>query len=304
MAYEGYVNAVKGGYERRAALVHIPLFLWGDDYKKFSEKLFSQANADVLGKLAKMTGTPRLKASDFVYKYYGARGASYRFSKNVAQQCASFVRIAFFEQRYQTNVTGLRERTVKKKKEAIRLLGNLIKAKNENHVGVLFGQMANSIQAFRTNMRDETGETKHTGYVVGIPHNLYTTEKEPENRRKASKLSFKKFDIEHLKKQEKLVKSKRVYLSDKLSWLEHGTKKQTRRRIYSMAIADYLKEAGFEFGETYYKVATEPKVHKAKVKSGSKAKKATKEVEKNFMDLLREVADKELGVVKTRKHGK
>ena len=302
MSYEGYVNSVKGGgYERRAGLVHIPLFLWGDDYGR--DKIFSQVNAAVLAQLAKSTGTAQIKASDFIYKNTALSSASYRFSKNVAQQCASFVRMAFFERRYESAVTGLRSRTVKKKKKAISLLGSLIKAKDGKHVGVLFGTMANSIQAFRTNMRDETGETKHTGYVVGIPHNFYTTKKEPENKRKISKLSFKKFDADYLKKNKKLAKTEKVYLSDKLAWLEHGTSRQSERRIYSMAIADFLKIAGFESGESFHNLATKPGTHKTKVKSSGKAKKEAKAVEMSAIDIIRKAAELELGI-KIRKSNK
>ena len=291
MGYEGYVSLVsKGQYVRRANLVHIPLFLWGDNYGR--DKIFSQANSEILSKLSKLTGTAKIKSTDFIYK----NGDSYRFSKNVAQQCAAFVRQSFLQRRYEAKVSSLRPRTIKKKKKAKDLLKGAMLAKDGKHVGVFFGETAKAIQAFRTNMRDETGETKHTGYVVGIPHHLESKSKPVKNKRDNAKLSFRKFSKEYLGK--KLVKSETVYLADKLAWLEHGTKRQQARRLYSIAIVDYLKEAGFEVGTSYFSTAAslKPGTHKAKVKRGSKAEKNVKSTKEGFVGLLQKAVDLELGL--------
>ncbi len=320
MGYEGYVSLIKGGtYVRRASLVHMPLFLWGDDYGR--DRIFSQANQEVLGKLAKLTGTSRIKASDFIYKNGSFQSASYRFSKNVADQCAAFVRMGFLKRTYEGEVARLYKRTVRKKKKSISLLGNLLTAKDPEHIGVLFGSTVKAIQSFRTNMRDETGETKHTGYVVGIPHNLYSMDKRPEDKDKGSKISFTKFNKSFLGK--KLVKSEKVYLSDKLSWLEHGSWKQQPRRIFSIAIADYLKVAGFEIGNGIFSFDSsspvapakgkkssgggkKTKTTKARVKKGSKVEKFVKPVSESVASLVGAAIEAETGIkfeFKIRKKG-
>ena len=300
--YDGYVSLVKGGtYERRAGLVHIPLFLWGDNYGR--DKVFAQANKEILAKLASMTKTSSLTSKDFIYVHKSIEGTSYRFSKNVAEQCAVFVRQAFFHRRYESHedVPELNPATRKLKAKLIKKFPGIIQAKDSRHVGILFGSMAKSIQAYRTNLREATGEKLHTGFVVSIPHNLFSTDRMPKDRRKLARLSFR--SEKRMKKAMKNQESaKKVYLHDKLSWLEHGTKKQKARRVYSVAITDYLKLAGFIPGSSFFSLM-QPGVHKVAVKSGSKAEKAVKPAKNAFIDALRGVVAEELGLppTKTRK---
>lgn len=294
-SYDGYVSLVKGGtYERRASLVHVPLFLWGDSYGR--DKVFAQANREILAKLGSMTKTSSLGKRDFIYantSYW--KNTSYRFSKNTAEQCAAFVRQAFFKRRYESHedVPELNEATRKMKAKLMKKFPGILKAEDSRHVGVFFGTMAKSIQAYRTNLRDQTGEKLHTGYVVSIPHNLYSTERMPKDRRKLARLSFKSQKSMDRAKKNKSSERK-VYLHDKLSWLEHGTKRQKQRKVYSVAITDYLKLAGFIPGSSFFSLM-QPGVHKVAVRSGSKIEKEVRPAKNAFLEALKAEASKELG---------
>lgn len=320
MSYEGYVTLVKGGnYVQTAKLVHLPIFMMGDTAKR--DKVFTNVNKAVLEDLAKKTGTKTLKGTDYIYRTNDYGKATYRFNVNVAQQCAAFVRNAFFKRSYESMVPALTPKTKKLKARLLKKLGKKnVAYNNPSHIGILFGSMAKNITAFRTNIRSSTDETKHVGYVVGIQSNLKINDTPTSDRRKKAEFRFKKFDKAHLKKQGKLPSKKEggedpaSYLANRLSWLEFGRSASARsgaqkpRKLYSIAIGEFLKTAGFELENPYMDVVAEAKKSggkpiKAKAKKGSKLDKELAVVKSPLAALFSEAAGKEVGLhlTKTRK---
>ena len=204
----------KGEYEKSAKLAHASVFLWQDGWEK--NKLFSQASRQILMDLAEKTKTMVLDVKkDFIYSN---DGVNFRFSRRVAEQCSVYVRQAFLSRRFENQVSPLSKTWVAKKKKLIDKFNS--PAKKPEHIGVLYGNMARAITYFRTNMRAE-GETKHTGYVVGIRLNEYSTDPvEGEDKRKYAKF-FLRSDKQTKNKSKS--KTKKVSLHSKLSWLEYGS---------------------------------------------------------------------------------
>lgn len=262
----------KGEYERSARLAHASIFLWQDGWER--NKLYSQASRQIIMDLAQKTKTMVLDVKkDFIY---ASNNGNFRFSRRVAEQCAVYVRQSFFSRRFESKVTSLSRRWVQKKKKLMDKFPTA--AKKPEHVGVLYGNMAKGIRAFRTNIRSE-GEQKHTGYVVGIPVNVFSNDPvDVDDKRKLAKFFLK--SNKQVKNKAK-SKSKRVSLHSKLSWLEYGSARkkgmgQPARPLYSIAVKAYLQEAGFIVSGSPIEI-TKPGTKKSKVKKGSEAETLLKE---------------------------
>jgi hypothetical protein len=265
-----YSSGKKGEFERRASLAHAPIFLWQDGWDK--NKLYTQVRNEIIVNMAKATNTLALDIKkDFIYA--SQDGASYRFSQRVAEQCAIYVRQAFLQRKYEGGKAALSKDWQRRKKK---LMGKFPHAaKKQDHMGVLYGNMARAIQAFRTNIRS-AGEKNHTGYVVGIPMTLGAIDLTPgpDGRVKKAKLFLKNSKIT---KNKTKAKSRKVLLHDKLSWFEHGKKDQPARRIYSEAVKGFLKEMGF-IPNDGPDVVTRPGTHKTRTRKGSRAEELTEDM--------------------------
>ena len=124
-------------------------------------RYFAVSNSSTVNKIfpanqfESITGKAAKRAKDnFLYV---ANEEVVRFSKNLAEECAAFVRLRILAGAYDDQVPRLSDSWLKRKAE----LGYI------PHVGTATLEMASSISAFRTNTRS-SGDTKHTGYVVGI----------------------------------------------------------------------------------------------------------------------------------------
>ena len=258
----------EGKSEKSAKLAHASVFLWQDGWDK--NKLFAQASRQILLDLAKKTNTMVLDIKkDFIYSN---GGINFRFSRRVAEQCSVYVRQAFLSRRFENAVPGLSKRWIAKKQKLIAKFKTV--ASKPEHIGVLYGNMAKAITYFRTNMRAE-GETKHTGYVVGIRLNEYSQDPvEGEDRRKYAKFFLRS---DRQTKNRKKSTTKKVSLHSKLSWLEYGSSRkkgagQKPRPIYSIAVKAYLEEAGFIVPGGPTEV-TKKGTHKSTLKKGGKAER-------------------------------
>ena len=165
---------------------------------------------------------------------YVVDGQVVRMSKQIAEECASYIRTKLFAGAYDEQVSPLSEDWLKKKKRKY----------NQTHVGLATLEMVSTITAFRTNIRSK-GEKKHKGYAVGILSSL-------EGRKRSA--DGKVF-----------VDRKAVKPSAKLSMLEFGRKaydhknffgkgikvhikKQPPRPVVKLAVMDYLNSIGIKAG--------------------------------------------------------
>lgn len=287
MARPGYSSLVKkgGDIEKRASLAHLPIFLWQDGWDR--NAVYSEVERSVVAEMARKTNTMALDLKkDFIYM---SNQGSYRFSKRVAEQCAVYVRRAFLQKSFNSHVARLSPKWQKEKEKLMEKFPTL--AKDKAHAGVLYGNMAKAIQAFRTNIRSE-GETKHTGYVVGIPMTLGALDPVLPGKKAKSNAKFFLKNRSAAKDRGK-SKRKKVFLSDKLSWFEHGSERKGRsgqpeRRIYSMAINEFLVTMGFIVGEKVLTRGTK----KAKTTKNSKAVRVIKEEVFDRQNMLRDIVEK------------
>jgi len=276
------------GKTKTADLVHFDIFAWKDANPK--NKIISSMQKNALDELSRKISSelPKNLKSFWVLK---SEEMSYRFSESVAKECSIYIRNALLTDKYGGSVKPLTRDWIKRKHK---ISGK--SAKSGRHVGVVFGEMARSIDYFRTNQRS-AGEKNHTGYVVGIRgdatgavfdkagERVSTKVYESTKKRKNKDTGVSEVTTRIFSKKAKfLTKSTSFsesssYINtaspqNKLAWLEKGRvgprSKQVARPVYSMAVKDFLIEYGFEIGEV---TVLKSGIKKAGVRKNSKASK-------------------------------
>ena len=252
-----------GGFYARGDVLHATLFYWSDTFDK--TKTVSSLNQKTLDQLSKKVGDIIIKkGKDFIYTANVEGSPVYRFNERVAKACAEYVREAIVSNKYASRVPALKETTITKKK----VIKMPVWSKGPRHIGVSTGKMIDEIRHFRTNL---SGETRHTGFVVGIPMSADAPVHTQGNKKQKSQLFLKN------KGRNSYINKGAIILShDKMFFLERGNTYQPKRPIYSLAVNDFLREFGFVVPPVSVTTPSTPK--KAAISKAGKARKMTDEV--------------------------
>lgn len=165
---------------------------------------------------------------------YLVDGQVVRMSKQIAEECSSYIRTRLFAGAYDDKVSPLSAEWIKKKKRLY----------NQTHVGLATLEMVSSISAFRTNIRTK-GETKHKGYAVGIKTSL-----EGRKRYSSGKVFVDRNAIKPSAKLSMLEFGRKQYDHENLfgKGIKITIKKQPPRPVVKLAVLDYLNSIGVKAG--------------------------------------------------------
>ena len=165
---------------------------------------------------------------------YVVDGQVVRMSKQIAEECASYIRTKLLAGAYDEQVSPLSKDWLKKKKRKY----------NQTHVGLATLEMVASISAFRTNIRTK-GEKKHKGYAVGIKSSLEGRKRSPDG-----KVFVDRNAIKPSAKLSMLELGRKGY--EHTNWFGKGIKmsikKQPPRPVVKLAVIDYLNSIGIKAG--------------------------------------------------------
>ena len=207
---------------------HAHLFAWSPKAKSSTGAYHVLDN--ILNKHVTFLVTKIEKTRNF-YVSLSDKGTA-RFSKQAAMECARFVQLARKRDAYRSRVQELSKSWVDYKK---------------SHglypqIGVASGSVANSIQAFRSNVRTQYGQTKK-GWVVGVNPQLDDDSTLKQVFKPATDGLFKK---NRVKKLADYLHPKTI--GARLYSIEHGKKMGKRRTgtvparpVYSYAIQQFIK---------------------------------------------------------------